>query len=138
MNQKTLQALRKHGLSILNAFPNCTEQDPIALCKKLRRIETATHRVMLDYCNGDASLDDADKAALNASGRVFTLLNMAPPQDIITTGFRVNRDARGYALKLSSEWTESFNHGLRLAKRFDLLIHQDNGQHGILAPDLND
>jgi hypothetical protein len=72
MNAKTLEAITKHGLALLAAFPNATEKDPVALCKKLRRIETATRLVFERYCNGEVGMTEADKAeqaAINRLGR---------------------------------------------------------------------
>ena len=47
MNTNTLKAITRHGESLLKAFPNALEKNPVALCKKLRRIETGLARPLL-------------------------------------------------------------------------------------------
>ena len=74
MNHKTLEAITRHGETLLRAFPNAIEKNPVALCKKLRRIETATRQVMTDYCNGTATLEDTDEATVKAAERVVNIL----------------------------------------------------------------
>ena len=133
MNAKTLEAVRRHGETLLAAFPNATEKNPVALCKKLRRIEAAVARPILDYCNGDngMTVEKLDVETDKAQARATKLLG----------GFRgfcglfINRDPRGHALKLSDEWTRKFN-----AKRYAASLpelHTDMGGYGIIAPDLN-
>lgn len=132
MNAKTLEAITRHGNALLAAFPNATEQNPVALCKKLRRIENAVSRVTTDYCNGDATLEQCDKACESAASRVEKLL----PQ--ITQGLKklwINRDPRGHALKLDDAWVRDWNH--RQYVNNQPTIHTDMGGYGILAPDLN-
>lgn len=163
MNAKTLEAITKHGNALLAAFPNATEKRPVALCKKLRRIETSLAGPLVDYCNGDLQ-DDEDGTKLDAicdkaRERVEKLLGQLPvisrnsgssecpscgarPFEVhapnckggnhrIESAFHVNRDPRGYALKLDDTWTREYN---RMA---DLLLYTDMGGYGILAPDLN-
>lgn len=134
MNAKTLEAVKRHGESLLLAFPNCTEKDPVALCKKLRRIEVATHYVMTQYCNGDLTADKADAAEEHAITRIRKLLNCADHPAYV--GLFVNRDPRGYALKLSSEWTQDYNRREYAHGKSGLPIYTDWGGYGILAPDL--
>lgn len=134
MNAKTLEAVKRHGTSLLLAFPNATERDPVALCKKLRRIESAAHRVMTDYCNGDATSDQADKAEESALKRLRSLLAVDSYQSASAALF-VNRDPRGYALKLCDEWTREYNRE-QYSKTDGLPIYTDWGGYGIIAPDL--
>lgn len=86
MNAKTLEAINRHGESLLKAFPNCTEKNPVALCKKLRRIETSLARPLVDYCNGDATIEAVDKACENAEVRVVKLLGEIPTIPINASG----------------------------------------------------
>lgn len=124
MNAKTLEAVRRHGESLLAAFPNAIERDPVALCKKLRRIELAVGKPILDYCNGSGPETDAalTRAIRQAMDRVMTLLGLDAAQ-VETVGLHVNLDPRGYALKLDKP-----PKGARL--------FLDWGGYGILAPDL--
>lgn len=137
MNAKTLEAIKRHGESLLAAFPNATERDPVALCKKLRRIETATHSVMTDYCNGDCdqmATDHAEARALERLGKLLKLGNDNPKCMVF-----INRDPRGLSCKLDDKWTANYNrvmyrdHG----NGCTLPIQTDMGGYGLLAPDLN-
>lgn len=138
MNTKTLAAITKHGQSLLRAFPSAIEQDPVALCKKLRRIEVAVSKPVLDYCNGDngVTVEQLDVATERATARTAALLGMSSAQ-IKETGLHVNRDPRGYALKLESDWTREYNNGLYAAGLHEFALYSDFGSYGILAPDLN-
>jgi hypothetical protein len=80
-----------HGLSLLVLFPDATEQDPIRLCKKLRRIETKLDFSRVLYCNGQVSEDSYDKDCNEARLRVEKLLN--------SDRVWINNDPRGYGLK---------------------------------------
>lgn len=133
MNAKTLEAVKRHGESLLLAFPNATEKNPVALCKKLRRIETAVAKPILDYCNGEngVTIEQVDAACQKALTRLEALF----PQ--ISRGLKkafINRDPRGYALKLDDQWTQTWNH--RCYANNTPRIYTDMGGYGILAPDL--
>lgn len=139
MNAKTLEAVRRHGETLLAAFPNAAEKDPIALCKKLRRVETAVSRVTLQACNGpEVPEDELDAACEKAHARAVKLLFafdiIKNPHPNCACGLHVNRDPRGYALKFSEEWTVKFNQSRRAAGLAG--IYTDMGGYGILAPDL--
>ena len=148
MNANTLKAITRHGESLLKAFPNATEKNPVALCKKLRRIETSLTKPLTDACNGTFEDDEAgtklDAICDKAIARAVALLAgiKTGKQFQNHCGLFVNRDPRGYALKLSSEWTEAYNRrefsdyskgGLNYRRP----IYTDMGGYGILAPDLN-
>lgn len=133
MNAKTLEAVKRHGESLLRAFPNVTEKDPVTLCKKLRRIETAIEPILLRNCNEGVPEDELDHATSLAKIRAGTLLGL-DQHEIESTGLHVNRDPRGYALKLSSEWTAEHNAKQRATG--GIPIYTDMGGYGILAPDL--
>jgi len=137
MNAKTLEAVRKHGETLLALFPCCEEKDPVALCKKLCRIESAVSRPILDYTNGDGgvTLDMVDSATNCALIRLGNLL-CADSKLIKFTGIFINRDPRGHAIKLEEEPTRTFNAG-RYAARLPALC-TDMGGYGIIAPDLTE
>jgi hypothetical protein len=129
MNAKTLEAITRHGLSLLAAFPDATETDPVALCRKLRRVEHSISEWTLTNCNVGVPEDVMDTECDKAQARVKKLLGLTPEkaQEI---GLRVNRDPRGYALKLSDDWTRGYNETAALR------LDTDWGGYGILAPDL--
>jgi len=134
MNKKTrmMQRITEHGRDIIALFPTATEQDPVNLCRKLRRLEAQAHALTVDCCNG--AFDDGEDGELldialeKILAKVRSLLNLTPGK-ALEVGLFVNRDPRGYALKLDSH----FVHGLTDAGG---RIHRDWGGYGILAPDL--
>lgn len=130
MNAKTREAIERHGRQLLALFPGATEQNPVALCKKLRRIETVAHRISERLC-GDSSYtyDQADADTAHVMRRVTDLLGLVGvdgERAVCDCGLFVNRYPRGYALKVSSDWAH------------DRDIYRDWGGYGILAPDLNE
>lgn len=116
MTPKQEAAIRKHGEQLLALFPDAAEQDPIKLCKRLRRLEGEAHRhaerICSDasYCNGGGIEGIPARIAqrvakLLGSGRVW-----------------LNGDPRGYALKVD----------LRDGER----LNTDWGGYGIIAPEI--
>ena len=108
--------IEKHG-QMINALFN-TGLEPVALCKKLRRLETKAHKIATDYCNGENGIDSENIDTLTAPiiKAVKNVLGDNVP--VFFSG-----DARGYALKLSGEYCQGKN------------IYKDWGGYGILAPD---
>jgi len=119
---KMYQRIEQHGLA-LNAVFN-TGIDPVTLCKKLFRLENKAHQLSTDYCNG--VIDDEEWDA--KTGQLLALLD----KTINFTGHKipvyVNGDARGYALKIKSEWMAAHNRPLVT----------DMGGYGLIAPDLTE
>ena len=124
MNKQQISKERilAHGKNLLLAYPNAKEQDPIKLCKKLRRLETVTHRTSTDYCNGAIDWERWEEIGLDTVSKLIALLNPKDPNE-----FHVNGDPRGYALKIESE----------TVKNRELEIERDWGGYGILAPDFS-
>ena len=95
------------------------------LWRKLRRIELRAHKAAEDYCNGEINLEGMDSEACLAEREVRKVFGgYLPPK------FHVNRDPRGYALKLLAS-----DDGSEPATGFAL--HQDWGRNQILAPEIN-
>jgi hypothetical protein len=125
MNTKTKMAVTRHGKMLQAIFPKTAKMDPVELCKKLRRLENDGNRLALRLCNGPefpGGYDEVDKITDRILYRLDSIL-----------GFRelgipvfINRDPRGYALKIDSD----------MVKGFGLQIYQDWGGYGIIAPDL--
>lgn len=88
----------RHGKALLGIFPNCSEKDPVKLCKRLRRLENRAHRLATDLCNGHCTQDrwEKEKEAIKAS-----LSRILGKHDV---PIFINGDARGYALKIESDW----------------------------------
>ena len=120
---KMYQRIKQHGED-LNAIFN-TGIEPVALCKKLRRLETKAHRLATDYCNGEngvdsITVDNKSVPILKAVSRILKNNNSFPVS--------INYDARGYALKISDLYMSKYN----------LKLYQDWGGYGILAPDFSE
>ena len=109
--------IEQHGQNLLAIFPNCKEQEPVKLCKKLRRFENKATILTTAYCNGaeGAGLEQQITAIKKS---VVNLLG-SPADDVLF----INYDPRGYSLKLTSEFSADKN------------IHRDMGGFGIIAPD---
>jgi len=120
--ERMLKRIEKHGENLSIIFPERTVHDPIELCKKLRRLESKASRVALDLCNGDTDQDSADAAFEKLEHAVNAVLGFARSDVPVF----INRDPRGYALKIESEWTKVN------APR----LYCDWGGYGIIAPDL--
>ncbi len=143
MNAKTKEAIQRHGESLLLAFPNATEKNPMALCKKLRRIETVAHKGAEAYCNGDTfHIGIAKKFDFNRDENAwesFEQFILTKVEKLLSDcdEILVNGDARGYALKLTEEFTTDWNNAPFGNHAGRLKIYSDMGGYGILAPDLN-
>lgn len=114
-----------HGKNLLKVFPDATEKDPVALCKKLRKIEVAANSFATDRCNGvppNMPEETEDKIIADFLRKVTALLGKRGPKVFL------NLDCRGYALKIDSE--------CMLKKNVPLDFHRDWGGNGIIAPDL--
>ena len=129
--QRQYEQIKAHGENLLHLFPNATERDPIALCKKLRRLEAKASRITTDYCNGDFDAGENGEKLDAALDPILAKINAI----LGNTGKNpvpvfVNRDPRGYALKISSEWT--FAYCQQTGRR----IYSDWGGYGIIAPEI--
>jgi hypothetical protein len=76
MNAKTKEAVKRHGESLLAAFPNATERDPIALCKKLRRIETSLAKPIQEFNANGKNEPELERQIIKARARVCELLSL--------------------------------------------------------------
>jgi len=143
MNAKTQAAVMAHGQNLIALF-QLKDTDPITLCKKLRRLEREASSIGLRLCNGPEypTEDAADIATERILDRVDKLI-----------GFRalgipvfVNRDPRGYALKIDDEWMRVHSWTLNKSNRHTngsgsipaARLHRDWGGYGIIAPDLTE
>ena len=116
------ESIERHGLQLLTIFPEAKERNPIKLCTKLRRIQSAVDGPILRHCNvglSDAEQDRAEIKALDDLDRLLSWRSSGVP-------VFVNWDPRGYALKIRDEWVRA--QGAE--------IHRDWGGYGIIAPEL--
>lgn len=116
------QRIEQHGKQLNAIFD--TGMEPIALCKKLKRLETKAHKLATDYCNGEngVNTDNWDAMCQPIITQVERLLFPHGRERHIP--IFINRDARGYALKIND----------KAVSYFKLNIHKDMGGYGILAP----
>ena len=165
MTATQLSRIEEHGRNLLAIFPNATEQDPVKLCKKLRRLEAQGAAIGLRLCNGpeypteDGADNDTDALLAQVNKLLGNVRDNAPKTGARCTckkgierdncancegsgrciDFKairsmprvvpvfVNRDPRGYALKIKSEWV----------REKGAAIHQDWGGYGIIAPEID-
>jgi len=113
-----------HGNNLLKLFPNCKEQDPVKLCKKLFRLENRAHKIATDWCNGVRETNEIDAFI----APIFFMITgiLGEPSDKVIF---FNGDARGYALKIKPDFVRAFQDGN---------IYTDMGGYGILAPDFRE
>jgi hypothetical protein len=135
MTPKQEAAIRKHGEQ-LNAIFH-TGLDPVVLCKKLRRIEGAAHRLAEDACNylrmESPEYYTRYEKIVKRLADVFTFYTQGPRlhtehmRIMKMYGIFINMDPRGYALKIDNQYMREHN----------LQLHRDMGGYGILAPEFN-
>lgn len=117
------QRIRQHGETLQAIFG--LTGDPSALCKRLRRLECSIRAAMVRYCNGEIGSDAADVACEDAKRRLLVILgDTEANRDIL----EINRDPRGYALKIADGYMRSH----------DIQLYRDWGGYGIIAPDFSD
>ena len=116
-----IQHIEGHGRDLLKIYPEAKEQDPVKLCKKLHRIETAAHQYATDYCNGvniPETEDGQEAKAQWFKDKAQALLGAGP-------AVMLNLDARGYTLKIDSENMQGVD------------LFRDMGGYGIICPEFD-
>lgn len=124
-HEATLRVRRAHHLALAKFANVKGSEDDLAnaglkIWRKLRRIEQEAHRMAESYCNGTIDSDSMDKAEAFFSKEVGDILGQVP------RGFFVNRDPRGYALKLDPEFMHVPDG-----------MQKDWGGYGLLAPEID-
>lgn len=118
MNKQIEIKVYDHGEKLNKIFG--LSENPILLCKRLRRIEKIGHKLSEDYCNGIKQ--DIDLELHKLYDKVIKLLgNTKIP-------INLNTDARGYFLKINNQYVKDNN----------LNIPIDWGGYGLIAPDLKE
>ena len=124
------EAIEAHGKNLLALFPNATERDPVSLCKRLRRLEVKASRITTDYCNGDFDAGENGEKLDAILAKVNAILGNNEQYPIMNVPIFINRDPRGYALKIKSEYMA----GAGWVAQWALM--RDWGGHGIIAPEI--
>lgn len=127
MTPEQLKLIEAHGRQLLEIFPNATERDPVKLCKKLRRIEVRANKRAEAACSYPCKWNRDEGEAMDAAeaqdfAEIDKLLSW------VDSGVPViiNRDPRGYALKIDDVWMR--NNQAELAR--------DWGGYGLIAPEI--
>ena len=123
-HERMMERIQKHGEGLCVIFPERTIHDPAKLCKALRRLEAKASAITVALCNGPVDIDQAEEDLQAIEYRVNGITGFARSGVPVF----INRDPRGYALKIESEWAQAN------APR----LHRDWGGYGILAPDLTE
>jgi len=114
--------IEQHGKQ-LNAIFN-TGLDPVALCQKLRRLESKAHALCIMECNTGEDKDPELSRVLTTVKKILFPDTFNSDPELYKAVF-INGDPRGYALKIKSEYVAANN----------LQIYRDWGGYGIIAPD---
>jgi len=123
--ERMYQRIEKHGKQLIAVFGLPEDTDAIKLCKRLHTLENKAHFIMERYANGDIDTDKVDtetEAIAKAVGKIIGVDNMDK--------LYINRDPRGYTLKLTEDATKQ-------AQDAGINIHRDWGCYGILAPEFD-
>ena len=128
--QRQAEQIKDHGENLLHLFPRATERDPIKLCKKLRRMEAKAQEIALRLCNGPefpGGDDEVDALTGAILAKVNAILGNTGKNPVPVF---INRDPRGYALKIKSEYMA----GAGWIAQWALM--RDWGGYGIIAPEI--
>ena len=106
--------IKEHGDNLKSIFD--IDIDSVQLCKKLFRLENKAHKFTTDHCNYGHSDDEFYSFEDEILSKVSEILGC--DKNIMF----LNGDARGYALKFTTEFSKDKN------------IHKDWGGFGIIAP----
>jgi hypothetical protein len=167
MNAKTQAAVIQHGRQLIALFGLTEDTEPLALCRKLRRLESQAGTIALRLCNGPEypnGEDQVDRMCETILDKVDALLGFRSKNIPVF----INRDPRGYALKINDEWMRAAHTVSRDGKPVytgtdpeawllrhqgqsvhyatkhggyaidHVRLHSDWGGYGIIAPDLTD
>lgn len=119
-HEKMYEQIARHGYALIKFF-GLPDQDPVALSKKLFRLENKAHYLAERYSNGYIELDEFE----NQSNKILINLAKIIGSKNINKVF-VNGDPRGYALKIDDKYRDKLH-------KFG--IERDWGGYGIIAPD---
>lgn len=143
MNEETRKRIAEHGGVLLRIFPRASEQDPVKLCRKLRRLESEARNNALALCNGDTGQEAYERKEDSVERRLKKLLEPGPAPWKVPVF--INSDPRGSALKIDPKWAGKFNRLVHARYMEDRLrgrtaepacLYTDFGGYGLIAPNL--
>ena len=112
-----------HFAALASLHANPTTVDGQSMWRKLRRLESEASAIAVHYCNGTGGVTtgNIEEKAAPIVEKVRAVFGGKLP-----AGFRVNYDARGYALKIDPE-RGTVPEGMQT----------DWGRNGLLAAEIN-
>ena len=113
------KARGEHHAALKAMLPADDMRSGFAFWRQLHRLELQANRLACDLCNGDVDQEKADAAFDRIKEKVRQLFGGTLPN-----GFFINRDPRGYALKLENN-------------SVPYRLHKDMGGYQILAPQID-
>lgn len=119
--QRRDELILRHGLLLQRIFPATKSMGPVALYKRLHRLEVEACNANVRECNEQLPAGWSEKKEASLLRRLNALLGYkAASVPVFLSG-----DPRGHALKIEDFWVR--------AEGAD--IYRDLGGYGILAPD---
>lgn len=117
-NDWIMKSRAAHHAALKAMLPGDDTRSGLQVWRQLRRLECKASQIATDLCNGTIEQEKADIQLEAIQGKVADVFGGQLPK-----GFFVNRDPRGYALKLEPG---SVEHAL----------HTDWERYQILAPEI--
>jgi len=119
--------LERHYAALTKLAELCGVSNPDGkkISSKLRLIESKAHKDATDWCNGDIDSEQWEVREIGYTVQVIKLFNNK------LDGLRINGDARGYTLKIESEFMNPHT-----GKYKDIGLKTDWGGYGLLAPEI--
>lgn len=122
--QRMADRIKQHGQNLQRIFPTTAGMDPVALCKKLRRIENVANRAAVAYCNGEINSEQWEAYNKKTAAALDKILGFTAAQvPVFLNG------PCGYTLKIDDGWCKDH--------RDTCPIHTDWGGYGIIAPEID-
>lgn len=113
-----MRAREAHHEALRQMLPPNSKATGLQVWRKLRQLEAQANAMACKQCNGEITTEQMDTFTESVTVAVGKVFGVVPP------GFFVNRDPRGYALKLEPG-------------SVPYALHKDWGRYQILAPEIN-
>ena len=118
MNRELENKVRAHGEKLKTTFRLSKSVDPVALSKKVFRLENKAHQLAEDTCSEYIEESELDKKIASIEKSLDKILGYKKKKIPVF----INLDPRGYALKVDTSYPTT--------------LPRDWGGYGLIAPDL--